>query len=69
MVAVVTGTKIIVPISEVFLFQRENTMYSYEVGTQSSVLINQVSFISEVFFKRGSTARQKRLIFEFALMT
>ena len=43
------GTKIIVQISEVSLFHGENNMYLYKVGTQSNVLINQVSF------KRGST--------------
>ena len=37
------GTKILVLISEVPLFQGENIMYLYEVGTQSSVLINEVS--------------------------
>ena len=37
------GAKIIVLISEVSLFQRENNMYLCKVGTQSSVLINQVS--------------------------
>ena len=37
------GTKIIVLISEVSLFEGENKMYLYKVGTQSSVLINQVS--------------------------
>ena len=39
---VTLGTKIIVLISEVSLFQGENSVYLYEVGTQSSVLINQV---------------------------
>ena len=43
------GTKIIVLISEVSLFQGKNNMYLYKVGTRSSVLIKQVSF------KRGST--------------
>jgi len=37
------GTKIIVQISEVSLFHGENNMYLYKVGTQSNVLINQVS--------------------------
>ena len=37
------GTKTIVLISEVSLFQGENNMYLYKDGTQSSVLINQVS--------------------------
>ena len=37
---------------EVSLFQGENKC---EVGTQSSVLINQAVFISEVSFKRNST--------------
>ena len=37
------GTKIIFLISEASLFQRENNMYLYKVGTQSSVLINKVS--------------------------
>ena len=36
------GTKTIVLISEVSLFQGKNNMYSYKVGIQSSVLINQV---------------------------
>ena len=36
------GTKIIVQISEVSLFQGENNMYLYKVGTQLNVLINQV---------------------------
>ena len=36
------GTKIIVLISKVPLLQGENNMYSYEVETQSSDLINQV---------------------------
>ena len=49
------GTKIIVLISEVSLFQGENNMYLYKVGTQSSVLIKQGILISEVSFKRGST--------------
>ena len=34
---------LVVLISEVFLFQEDNTMYLYKVGTWSSVLINQVS--------------------------
>ena len=42
------GTKIIVLISEVSLFQGENNVYIYEVGTQSNVLINQGVLISEV---------------------
>ena len=42
------GTKIIVRISEVSLFQAENNMYLYKVGTQSSVLINQVSLFQGV---------------------
>ena len=37
------GTKTIILISEVSLFQGENNMYLYKVGTQSSVLINQMS--------------------------
>ena len=37
------GTKTIVLISEVSLFQGENNMYLYKVGTHSSVLINQMS--------------------------
>ena len=49
------GTKILVLISEVSLFQGQNGMYLYEVGTQLSVLINQGVLISEVSFKRGST--------------
>ena len=49
------GTKIIVLISEVSLFQGQNNMYLYKVGAQSSVLINQGVLISEVSFKRGST--------------
>ena len=36
------GTKIIVLISEASLFQGENNMYLYKVGTQPGVLINQV---------------------------
>ena len=47
------GTKIIVLISEVSLFQGENNMYVYHVGTRSIVLINQVVLILEVSFKRG----------------
>ena len=47
--------KIIVLISEVSLFQAENNMYLYKVGTQSSVLSKQGVLISEVSFKRGST--------------
>ena len=35
------GTKIIVLISEVSLFQGENNMYLYKVGTQPGVLIKQ----------------------------
>ena len=35
------GTKTIILISEVSLFQGENNMYLYKVGTQSSVLINE----------------------------
>ena len=42
------NTKIIVHISEVFLFQKENNMYLYKVGTRSSVLIKQGILISEV---------------------
>ena len=38
------GTKTIALISEVSLFQGENNMYLYKVGTWSSLLINQVSF-------------------------
>ena len=39
-----SGTSVLfVPISEVRLFQGENIMYLYEVGTQPSVLINEVS--------------------------
>ena len=49
------GPKIIILINEVSLFQGENNMYLYKVGTQSSVLIKQGILISEVFFKRGST--------------
>ena len=49
------GTKILVLISEVSLFQGQNGMYLYEVGTQLSVLINQGVLISVVSFKRGST--------------
>ena len=54
------GTKII---GEGSLFQRENNMYLYKVGTQSSVLINQVSLFQRctcplsgvpVFHYRGS---------------
>ena len=41
------GTKIVVLISEVSLFQGENNMYLYKVGTRSSVLINQVSLFQE----------------------
>ena len=37
------GTKIIVQISEVSLFQEGNNMYLYKVGTRSSVLIKQAS--------------------------
>ena len=37
-------------------------MYLYKVGTQSSVLINQGVPISEVSFKRGSTADSTNLI-------
>ena len=37
------GTPIIALISEAALFQGENNVYLYKVGTQSSVLINQVS--------------------------
>ena len=44
------GTKILVLISEVSLFQGELNMYLYEVGTQLSVRINQGVLISEVFF-------------------
>ena len=49
------GTKIFVLISEVSLLQGEKNMYLYEVGTRSSVLINQGVLISGVSFKRGST--------------
>ena len=45
------GTKIIVLISEVSLFQESLC----KVGTQSSVLIIQVVLVSEVSFRRGST--------------
>ena len=41
------GTKIIVQISEVSLFQGENNMYLYKVGTQLNVLINQVSLFQK----------------------
>ena len=37
------GTKTVVLISEVFLFQGKNIMYLYKVGTRSSALINEVS--------------------------
>ena len=37
------GTKIIVLVSEVSLFQGEDNMYLYKTGTRSSVLINEVS--------------------------
>ena len=37
------GTKIFVLISEVFLFQGEDSMHLYKVVTQSGALINQVS--------------------------
>ena len=47
-----TGTKTVVLISEVSLFQRENIMYLYEVGTGLSVLINQGVLYSRVFFIR-----------------
>ena len=43
------GTKIIVLISEVSLFQGEN---NYKIGTQSSVQINQVSIF------QGCTSRE-----------
>ena len=46
------GTKILVLISEVSLFQGQNGMYLYEVGTWSSVLINQGVLISEVISPR-----------------
>ena len=35
------GTKIIILISEVSLFQEENSMYLYKVGTRPGVLIKQ----------------------------
>ena len=41
------ATKILVLISEVSLFQGQNNMYLYKVGTQLSVLINQGVLISE----------------------
>ena len=53
-------TETIVQISEVSLFLEENNMYSYEIGTQSSVLIKQGVLISEVSFKRGSTVAEYR---------
>ena len=46
------GTKII---GEVSLFQGENYMYLYKVGTWPGVLIKQGVLISEVSLKRGST--------------
>ena len=50
------GTKIIVLISEVSLFQGENNMYLDKVGTRPGVLIKQGVLISEVsILKRGST--------------
>ena len=49
------GTKIIVLISEVSLFQGENNMYLDKVGTRPGVLIKQGVLISEVSLKRGST--------------
>ena len=45
-------TKLIVQTIEVSLFH--NNVYSYEVGTQTSVQIKQGVLISEVSFKRGS---------------
>ena len=44
----ISGTKIIVLISEVSLFQGENNMYLCKVGTRSSVLIYQRVLISGV---------------------
>ena len=44
----ISGTKIIVLTSEVYLFQGENNMYLHKVGTHSSVLINQRVLISGV---------------------
>ena len=49
------GTTIIVLISKVLLFQGENNMYLYRVGTWPGVLIKQGVLISEVSLKRGST--------------
>ena len=58
------GTKTIVLISEVSLFQGENNnMYLYKVWTQSHVVINHASgLISRVPFKRGSTVQYKSYI-------
>jgi len=49
------GTKIIVLISKVSLFQGENNMYLYKVGTWPGVPIKQGVLISEVSLKKGST--------------
>ena len=46
------GTKLIVSINEVSLFQAENNMYLYKVGIQSSVLNNQGVLILEESFLR-----------------
>ena len=40
----ILGTKILVLVGEVSLFQGKNNICLYKVGTPSSVLINQVSF-------------------------
>ena len=49
------GTTIILLISKVSLFQGENNMYLYKVGTWPGVPIKQGVLISEVSLKRGST--------------
>ena len=46
-------------VSEVSLFQVENIMYLYKVGTRSSVLINQGVLISGCL-KRGSSVYHRR---------
>ena len=48
-------TRITVLISEVSLFQGENNMYLYKVGSRPGVLIKQGVLISEVSLNRGST--------------
>ena len=57
------GTKTCVLISEVYLFQGKNNMYSYKVGIQSSVLVNQMSLFRRCPLRElGSTVYTHKMM-------